>query len=66
MDFAWHFMRVHVHPFAWNISSSTGQIFMKFDIFAFFESLSRVLKLHENLKRITGSPTLLEKCVHLW
>ena len=33
-------------PCAWNPSAPTGRIFMKFDIWVFFESLSRNLKLH--------------------
>jgi len=39
----------------WNNSAVTGQIFMKFDIRVFFEDLSRKLKFHLNLTRITGT-----------
>ena len=38
---------------AWNNSAPTGRIFMKFDIWIFFESLSRKFKFHYNLIRIT-------------
>jgi len=31
----------HVCPFAWNSSSPTGRVFMKFHIWGFFENLSR-------------------------
>jgi hypothetical protein len=37
----------------WNNSAPTGQIFMKFDIWAFFEYLSRKFKFRQNLTRIT-------------
>ena len=36
-------------------SASTGQIFMKFDIWVLFKILSRKFKFHWNLARITGS-----------
>jgi len=33
--------RLSVCPSAWNNSAPTGRIFMKFDIWEFFENLSR-------------------------
>ena len=39
-------VRSSVRPFAWNNSAPTGWIFMKFDIWGFFESLSRYFKFH--------------------
>jgi hypothetical protein len=44
-----------VHLSAWNSSVSTGRIFVKFDIWIFFENLSRIFKFHENLTRTTGT-----------
>ena len=44
-----------VCPFTWNNSAPTGRIFMKFDIQAFFQNLSRKFTFHWNLTRITGS-----------
>ena len=38
-----------------NKIAPTGQIFMKFDIWVFFENLYRKFKLHENLTRMTGT-----------
>jgi hypothetical protein len=35
-----------VRPPAWNNSAPTGLIFMKFDIWALFENLSRKFKFH--------------------
>ena len=35
-----------VYAFAWKNSTSTGQIFMKFDIYLFFENLSKKFKFH--------------------
>jgi hypothetical protein len=35
-----------VRPSAWNNSAPTGQIFMKFDIWVFFEDLLRKFKFH--------------------
>jgi hypothetical protein len=35
-----------VRPSAWNNSAPTGRIFIKFDILAFFEYLSRKFKFH--------------------
>ena len=43
-----------VCPSAWKNSAPTGRIFMKFDIWLFFENLSREFKVHYNLTRITG------------
>jgi len=40
---------------AWNNSAPTGRIFMKFDIWVFFENLSRKLKFNLNLAKITGT-----------
>ena len=48
-------VRPSVRPPAWNNSTSTGRIFMKFDIWVFFENLARKLKFHEDLTRITGT-----------
>jgi hypothetical protein len=45
----------HVCLSAWNSSAPTGQIFMKFDVRAFFEKLSRKFQFHRNLKRKTGA-----------
>ena len=44
-----------VHPSAWNNSASTGRIFMKLDIWVFFENLSRIFKFYQNVRRITGN-----------
>jgi len=44
-----------VCPFAWNNSAPTGRIFIKFDIWAFFENPSRKFKLHQNMTRIAGT-----------
>jgi hypothetical protein len=44
-----------IHLSAYNNSASSGQIFMKFDIWVFFESLSRKSKLHWNLTRIMST-----------
>jgi hypothetical protein len=40
---------------AWNNSAPTGQIFMKFDIWVFFENMSRKFKLNQNLRRVRGT-----------
>ena len=40
---------------AWNNSAPSGWNFRKFDIWVFFESLSRIFKFHQNLTRITGT-----------
>ena len=39
----------------WNNLTPTGQIFIKFDIWIFFEDLSRNFKFHSSLTRITGT-----------
>jgi len=39
----------------WKDSAPTGRIFMKFDIWVFFEKLSRRFKYHYKLTRITGT-----------
>jgi len=44
-----------VRPPAWKNSPSTAQIFMKFDIWVFFEILSRKFYFQYNLTRITGT-----------
>jgi len=44
-----------VRPFAWNNSAPTGWIFIKFDIWVFFENLSRIFQFHQHLIRITGT-----------
>jgi len=41
--------------FAWNTSSRTGRILIKFDIWVLFENLSRKFKLYSNLAIITGT-----------
>ena len=46
---------LHVCPSERNNSSSTGQIFMKFDIWGFSENRSRKVKFRYNLTRITGT-----------
>jgi len=40
---------------AWNNSAFNGRIFMKFDIWDFFENLLRKFKFHYNMTRITGT-----------
>ena len=44
-----------VRPTACNNSAPNGRISMKFDIWVFFENLSRQFNLHKNLTRITGT-----------
>jgi hypothetical protein len=44
-----------VCPPVWNNSAATGQIFVKFDIWLFFENMSRNVKFHSDLTRITGT-----------
>ena len=44
-----------VHPSEWNKSALTGWIFMKFDIWEFFESLSRKFKFHCYRARKNGT-----------
>jgi hypothetical protein len=53
-----------VYLSTWNNSAPTGRIFMKFDIWVFFENLWKIFKLHQNLTTITGTldedlPTLM-------
>ena len=43
------------NPFTWNNSAPTGKIFKKFDIWVFFENLSRKFKFHLNLTKITAT-----------
>ena len=43
-----------VSPSASNISAPTGRIGMKFNIWVFFQNLSRTFKFYKNLTRITG------------
>jgi hypothetical protein len=44
-----------VRPTAWNDSAPTGRIFVKFDIWVFYENMSRKFKFYENLTRTTGT-----------
>jgi hypothetical protein len=44
-----------VRPSAQNNSAPAGLIFMKFDIRVFLENLSRKLKFHQNMTRITST-----------
>ena len=46
-------VRPSVRPSWWNRSAPTGRIFIKFDIWLFFENLSGKFKFHWNLTRIT-------------
>jgi hypothetical protein len=48
-------VRPPVRPPAWNNSAATELIFMKFDIWVYFDNLSRKLKFHYNLTVITGA-----------
>jgi hypothetical protein len=43
-----------VRPFAWNNSALDGRIFMKFDIWEFFENTSENFKFDLNTTRIMG------------
>ena len=43
---------LHVRPSSWNNLAPTGQIFMKFIMWVFFENLSRKCKVYLNLTRI--------------
>ena len=45
--------RPSIHLSAGNNLASTGQIFMKFYIWSFFENLSRKLNFHSNVTRMT-------------
>ena len=44
-----------VRPSGWNNSVLTGRIFKKFDIWVFFENLSRKCKSHSNPTKIKGT-----------
>ena len=44
-----------VRPHAWNVSAPSARIFMKFDIWIFFENLYRKFDFHHYLTRVTGS-----------
>ena len=46
---------ISVCPSVWNNSAPTGRIFMKLDIWVFFENLSRKLKFLSNLTRMAGT-----------
>ena len=48
-------LRQSVRPSAWNNSTHTGSRFLEFYIWVFFENLSREMKFHSNLTRITGT-----------
>ena len=48
---SWQF----VCPFAWNNLAPIRRIFMKFNIWIFFENISRNFKFHSNLKILTGT-----------
>jgi len=47
-----------------NSSAVTGRIFVKFDIWIWFENLSKKFEFHWNWRRIAG--TLCETNIHLW
>jgi hypothetical protein len=44
-----------VRPSVWKKPGPNGRIFMKFDIWAFLQNLSRKSKFHQNMTRITGT-----------
>jgi len=46
---------VSVCPYIRNISIPTGRIFIKLDIYVFFENMERKFKFHYNRTKITGS-----------
>jgi hypothetical protein len=48
-------VRPSVCPSAWNNSAPAGRIFMKFDFWGFFETLSRKYKLDSSMTRITDT-----------
>jgi len=48
-------VRPSARPPAWNNSAPTGRILTKFDIWVFFENLSRKFKFHWSPTRITGT-----------
>jgi len=47
-------VRLSVHPSAWSNSTPTRRISIKFDIWGFFENLSRKLNFHQNVAKMTG------------
>jgi len=49
------YWRRHICLSECNNSVPTGRIIVKFDIWVFFESRSKMLKFHENLTRITDT-----------
>ena len=54
----WDYCLNHVCPSVFPQGTTwlqNGRIFIKFDILAFFENLSRKVKFHSNLTKITGS-----------
>jgi len=53
-----------VRPSAWNNSTPTGRAVLKFDIWAFFENMSRKFKFHSNRTRITVLH--VKTNVHFW
>ena len=44
-----------VRPSAWNNSTPTGRIFLKFEICVLFENRLGKFRFHQNLTRITGT-----------
>jgi hypothetical protein len=48
-------VRLSARPSVWNNSAPIGQIFTKFVIRVFFETLSRKFKFHYNPTRITDT-----------
>ena len=42
-------------PFAWNNSALSGRILIKFDVFVFFENVSRKFKFRVNRTRRMGT-----------
>jgi hypothetical protein len=57
------FVRLSVRLSAWNNSAPTEWIFMKFDIWWFFENLSRKLKFHKNR---TTKKVLYRKTINIF
>ena len=47
--------RLSIRPSTWKNSASTRRVFVKFDISLFFWNVSRKVKFHYNLTRITGT-----------
>ena len=52
-DYLFRHVCLSVCPSAWNNSASTGRIFMKSDVWVFFENMSRKFKFHSNRTIIT-------------